>query len=314
MTVHQPTGRWQLGLALALVPAALWGALPIAIKIVLQEMDGATIAWYRLTGSGLVLAALLAARGRLPALRDLTSGDRWLLFIAGAGLAGNYLCWQLGLRTISPATAAVIVQVAPLFLAAGAMLVFGERFSRSQWLGAGLLLGGLATFFHEQLAALLGSAAQQWLGALLTVAAALSWTFYALAQKQLLRKMGSPQIMVLVYFGSGLLLWPGTRPALLLSLDPLRLALLLSCIANTLLAYGALAEALVHWDASRVSAILPLSPLFTIAFMSLVARWWPGLVAPERLTLIGLAGAIATVAGAMLTALSGRPSLPPPEA
>ena len=37
--MHTVSGRWQLGLALALTTAVCWGLLPIALKITLTGME-----------------------------------------------------------------------------------------------------------------------------------------------------------------------------------------------------------------------------------------------------------------------------------
>ena len=44
-------------------------------------------------------------------------------------------------------------------------------------------------------------------------------------------------------------------------------ALLVFCSLNTVIAYGAFGEAMSHWDASRVSAVIALSPLLTLLFV-----------------------------------------------
>jgi len=37
--MHSTSGRWRLGLALALTTAVCWGLLPIALKVTLTGMD-----------------------------------------------------------------------------------------------------------------------------------------------------------------------------------------------------------------------------------------------------------------------------------
>ena len=43
MSRHQPSGRWQLGLALALVTTACWATLPLALKLTLNALDPITL-------------------------------------------------------------------------------------------------------------------------------------------------------------------------------------------------------------------------------------------------------------------------------
>ena len=86
------------------------------------------------------------------------------------------------------------------------------------------------------------------------------------------------------------------------------------CCLNTLIAYGAFAEALEHLEVSRVSAVLALAPVFTIGSLWIASRFAPGLLEPEGLTIASVAGALLVVGGSALCALggSGVPALPQP--
>ena len=53
------------------------------------------------------------------------------------------------------------------------------------------------------------------------------------------------------------------------------------------------------------ASVLALTPLATLAFMSLMAVLWPGLVAPEAISATSLIGAVIVVAGSLLTSLGG---------
>jgi drug/metabolite transporter (DMT)-like permease len=79
--------------------------------------------------------------------------------------------------------------------------------------------------------------------------------------------------------------------------------MLLFCGLNTLMAYGAFAEALEHWEASRVSAVLALTPLVTLVAVWAVSLLAPTLIAPERLTALSVLGAILVVAGSVAVAI-----------
>jgi len=80
-------------------------------------------------------------------------------------------------------------------------------------------------------------------------------------------------------------------------------ALLVFAGANTLVAYGAFAEALNHVEASRVSAVLTLTPLVTVSVVHLLPL--PGVVV-EPLSWLSLAGALLVVLGSMGAALLRR--------
>jgi len=97
-----------------------------------------------------------------------------------------------------------------------------------------------------------------------------------------------------------------SNPGRLLQLDSLHWALLLYCALNTLVAYGAFAEALAHWEASRVSAILATTPLLCLGAVFAVNALWPQSLAPERVTLVGVVGAGLVVLGSALASLMGQ--------
>jgi drug/metabolite transporter (DMT)-like permease len=73
-----------------------------------------------------------------------------------------------------------------------------------------------------------------------------------------------------------------------------------------LVAYGTFAEALVHLEASRVSALLAIVPLTTLAAIWLARLAVPTLVAPEPLTPLAVLGAALVVAGSLAAALGRR--------
>jgi drug/metabolite transporter (DMT)-like permease len=79
--------------------------------------------------------------------------------------------------------------------------------------------------------------------------------------------------------------------------------LVIFCGLNTIIAYGCFAEALVHTEASRVSATIAITPLITIAIAQLIPI--TGLVV-EPLTWLSITGALLVVVGSMLAALASN--------
>jgi len=305
--MHISSGRWLYGLFLALLTAVLWGVLPIKLKQVLQVMDPVTVTWFRLLVSGSILLAYLAASRRLPAFRPLGKKGAWLLLLAIAGLTANYVLYLVGLNLLSPGTTQLVIQVAPILLLISSLFVFRERFSLGQGLGLLVLLVGFSLFFNQRLDELLNSLTAYTTGVLTVLLAAFVWAFYGLAQKQLLTVWNSLQVMMVIYLACALLLTPWAHPLQALELSPLQGWLLLACCLNTLVAYGAFAEALAHWEASRVSAALAITPLVTFISVALAVSWWPEYVQPEQINWLAYAGAVLVVMGSALTALG--PSL-----
>jgi drug/metabolite transporter (DMT)-like permease len=114
--------------------------------------------------------------------------------------------------------------------------------------------------------------------------------FYALGQKQLLTVWNSLQVMMVIYLFCALLLTPWVHPLEALQLSPLQGWLLLACCMNTLVAYGAFAEALAHWEASRVSATLAITPLVTFGAVAMAAWCGRTMCMPRRSMPWGMAG------------------------
>lgn len=305
--MHISSGRWVYGLCLALLTALLWGILPVKLKQVLQAMDPVTVTWFRLLVSGSVLFIWLASVKRLPSFKLLGRRGKVLVLMAVLGLVGNYMLYLVGLRMLSPGTTQLLIQIGPILMLISSIFLFKERFSIGQGIGLAILLVGFGLFFNQRLVELLTSLGDYTLGVLIVLMASVVWTFYGLSQKQLLTVWNSLQVMMVIYLFCALLITPWAHPAEALQLSPLQGWLLLACCLNTLVAYGAFAEALAHWEASRVSATLALTPLITLGSVAIAAWLWPTYVQAEEINALGYGGALLVVLGSALTALG--PSL-----
>lgn len=305
MSLHQASGRWKLGLLLALVTAACWATLPVALKITLEQIDPYTLTWFRFVLATGVMLAWLAARRGLGGFATLDRKRWWLLGVAALCLIGNYVFYLLGVQQTSPANAQLLIQLAPLLMALGGIFVFRERFNGWQWVGLAIITAGLALFFRNQLRA---GADGYVAGSAMVIIAAVVWAAYALLQKQLLMRLSSPAILLFIFAVASVVLLPLATPSALLKLDGMHWGLLLYCALNTLVAYGAFAEALAHWEASRVSAILATTPLLCLGTVAVVHWLWPAGIAPEQVTSLGYVGAGLVVLGSAVTSLMGKRS------
>jgi len=306
--------NWRLGLSLSIVTAVLWGVLPIALKVVLEGMDALSIVWWRLAVSMAGLGAFLAVRGALPRVRGAGRIAAALVVVATLALIGNYVLYLIALDHTTPSVTQIVIQLAPLMLLVGGVVVFHEHFAPAQWAGFAVLGAGLLLFFNERLPLLLHPAEGLGLGVALTVAAGVSWAAYGLAQKKLHDHFSAQQVLWMIYVGAVVLMLPASTPSAILDLDGLQFGMLAFCCANTLVAYGAFVEALTFWDMSRVSAVISTAPLFTIGSMWIVERAAPGLVQAEGLNGWSIAGAMLVVVGSMACALVGaRRGQTPPE-
>ncbi|MCK5354331.1 MAG: DMT family transporter [Methyloprofundus sp.] len=302
--MDKTSGRWQLGILLSLTTALFWGALPIALKGLLESMDTVTVTWFRFLIATLCVGSYRFYKVGLPNQKQLNGSLLGLLLIAVAGLTVNYLFYLMGLETITPSSAQIVIQLAPMLLLLGSLIFFKERFNWRQWLGLLLFITGLGLFFNQRLYELLSELSQYTIGVIYIVIAAFTWAAYALAQKQLLKNFKSADIMLLIYITGSFLFFPNSQLTLALELDGLGWALLIFCSINTIIAYGSFAEALDHLEASRVSAILAITPLLTIIFTQITNHLFPGYIIIETLNLLSIIGALMIVLGSMITALS----------
>ena len=305
MTLHQASGRWRRGLMLALVTAACWATLPVALKLTLEQVDPITLTWFRFVFAACVIGGWLAAGGGLRQFAQLKRGSWAMLVVAAFMLIGNYIFYLLGVQHTSPANAQLLIQLAPLLMALGGIYVFREPYRLGQWCGMAITALGLGLFFRDQLAGRAIPLHAYLVGSGAVIVAAAVWAMYALIQKQLLLKLSSPAILLAIYIVASVVLLPLSHPQALPALD-FRHALLLGyCALNTLVAYGAFAEALEHWQASRVSAILAITPLLTITVVASVHAFWPQVIALEHVSTLGFVGAGLVVAGSAMSSLLG---------
>lgn len=249
---------------------------------------------------------LLLRTGKLPKLRGLSRVTLGLIVLSIAGLCGNYICFLLGLDRMTAASAQIVIQLGPLFLLLGSLVVFREAFSWRQGVGVVVFVIGLLLFFNQRMDQLFDGGSVYGFGALLIVVASASWSIYALAQKQLLRTYSSTQILLILYLAAVVVYTPTAKPAGILELNGFQLFLLLFTGANVIVAYGCFTEAMAHWEASRVSAVLAMVPLVTLAAVEFCEAFVPWLARSEGLNALGWLGALMVVGGSMQCALGRK--------
>lgn len=295
---HPARGIW-----LSLVTVACWSVLPITLRIASRHLDAYTLTWYRFVVSAAVLGAWLAARHEFPRVAQLRRPRlATLLLLATLGLVSNYVLYLVSLSYVSPTVGTVITQLGPLLLMLGGVWLFHERLSRKQVAGVVLLVTGLLLFFNRRLAELSDLHGRAGIGAMILLAASVTWAIYGLSQKALLRDLASAQILLLIYIGATILLAAFTAPMSVVALPAIELVMLaLSCL-NTLVAYGALAEALKDAGAATVGAVLAIGPVATLIVTYVTNRVSPNFFAPDLLNAATVVGAFAVTIGSATSA------------
>jgi drug/metabolite transporter (DMT)-like permease len=173
--------------AAALVTVVLWASAFVAIRHVGNDFSPGALTLGRLLVGSLVLGGVLATRSpRWP------SRAHWpRLLVCGIGWFGIYnIALNAAERRVDAGTAAMLVNIGPILIAALAGWLLGEGFPRQLVAGsaiafAGVLVIGTATSSHE------GS--DLW-GVLLCVAAAIAYSFAVVAQKPLLASLPALEV------------------------------------------------------------------------------------------------------------------------
>lgn len=282
----------------------MWGVLPIALNGVLETLDPLTTTFFRLSLAAVLITPYLLVRRRLPNRGKLRSPRLFFqLLAAGLLLSGNYGLYIFGLERTSPEAAQVMIQIAPMLLLLAGVFLFKEPFSRTQWLGFLAFVSGLVLFFNHHLGDIFIDLNDYGLGLLIILSAAICWTGYAIMQKILLQEFTSEETMLAIYWLGTLLFLPFCDFSTLDQLTGTQWALLAFCGLNTIIAYGSFAEALVHIEASRVSATIAVTPLLTVGIVQFIPIAG---VTVEPLGVISVLGALLVVSGSITTAVAKK--------
>lgn len=296
------------GLLFASFTALLWGFLAIAMKVATRDLPVLTIVWFRFSFAFLSLVLFVGRRDRtrLGILRRPPG----LVLVAAVALTANYLGYLAGLERTTPSNAQILIQTAPLILTGIGIVAFGERLSRSQLLGFGLAIAGFVAFAWDQHQGGVVEAQRLLEGNLWILFASVTWAVYAALQKLLAGRGWAPQdLNLLLFLVPAATLWPFADFEALASLTPGGWALLVFLGANTLLAYGALGEALERLAAYEVSVIITLNPLITLAAMATLSGLGVAWAPEDVVGAVGYLGALMVVAGILVVLRrSGRSS------
>ncbi len=293
--------NWRKGLLLSLITVLFWSTLPVALKLSLGATDAMTLTWFRFLTAGVFTAVIIIIRNKAAEFKGLKTAQWIWLCLGAVMLIGNYVLFLVGMEMTSPANAQVFIQLAPLLMTLGGVFIFKESFSRFQMFGVVAIVIGLSLFFSDQIQQIIKS--DYTTGIWVMFAAALSWAIYALIQKKLATVLSSQSILCFIYaFATvGLFFWSDLdNHANISSLQWWAIAY--ACI-NTVIAYGAFAEALNHWNASRVGMVLALTPVTTLLFINTFAYFFPHLLAAEKIEVVGYMGMVCIVFGSMLASM-----------
>ena len=283
------------GILYALSAALTWGFLAISLKVALDYVPPLTIVWMRFVVAFMVLWTILFFKERT-ALKILRKPPL-LAIVAAVGLAFNYIGYIKGLDLTSPSNTQVVIQLAPLLLIVVGLVIYREKVSAQQALGFIVALFGFGIFYRDQISHLLGSPDNYNAGVVWVVAAALSWVLFASLQKSLVQKFHAQGLNLLIYLIPGILILPWVDFKVIASFSWTIWSLMIFLGLNTLLAYGAIAEAFRFLPANKVGIIVTINPIITIVTMGLLTSIGVSWIEPERISVYGILGAVLILVG-----------------
>ncbi|WP_300343880.1 DMT family transporter [Nesterenkonia sp.] len=179
---REPALRHLLPLAAIVLTALMWASTFVLMRWAAPDISPGPLALIRLTAGSATLTVLLlwARRGRirLPSGRAL-----WLTVAFGVSWFAVYtLAFNWAGHFLDAGTVAMVVNIAPLLVGVGAVVLFKETFSRGLFLGMLVSLGGIGLITAA------GSVGQLALtGLAVAFAAALLYAAGMLLQKLVLR-------------------------------------------------------------------------------------------------------------------------------
>ena len=307
MPSNPPTSGARRGVAYACLTASLWGVLAIALKFTLRHVDPFTIVWFRFTLAFGALLVLLS-RTRPGAATEILRRPPPRALLAGGLLGVNYLTFMKGVELTSASNTQVLIQTGPMLLVVAGLVLFRERLSRRQILGYAIAACGFGLFYRSQLAALLSAPASYHEGNAWIGVAAVSWVGYAVLQKSLIGRWTPQQLNLIIYIVPAVLLVVPATPSVLAEWSAGIWVLMLCLGLNTLVAYGALAEAFKLAPVNVVSTIITLNPIITMASMAILQVLAVSWIEPEPITAIAYVGAGVMLSGVLLVVATPRRS------
>lgn len=283
-----------IGVALALVAAALWGLTPVATKGALAGYSPELVSVIRLA----LAAALFRALGG--------PGGRWLprepwSLVAGIALGADFLLYNYGLRLTTAALASLVVNVEVVSTILLALWLLGEELTARRALGAAITLAGALYVATDGVRVTDVLARDRLLGNVLIMLAGTSWSLYAVAQRRAPRNPNLFRLMTPIFVVAMLTTLPGllvpaawhnpggTFPTLMFGV------LIVLCTIAVYLVYARSQELV---DVSVLAVVLTSIPVFAVGFARLVLG--------ESISVRAATGGAVIVAGVLLIATERR--------
>jgi len=293
-----------LGLVYAVSTALCWSVLAILLKNALSFADSKTIVAFRMIFA-FAMAFPISAYF-FPSHLKLFKRPPFYLILGSLGLAFNYLGFMKGVELSSASNAQVMIQLGPLILMLSGFFVFKEGLKLGQGLWLLLAVFGFLLFFSDQYE--FGVAKDLVSANIWIFFGALTWAWYCLVIKHYTKKGYSTfELNLIVFLCCAIVLSFGIDFDAIKTYSLNQWIFLSFLGLNTLVAYGALGQALKYAPASQVSIIITTNPILTLLIIGVGAPLTT-LIPYEPVTFLGYFGALLVISGVVFSTLQGMKS------
>lgn len=169
-------------LAEALLVTFLWSTSYVLVKVGLRDINPLAFAAYRYVIASAILVSFTFLRYGMTAT---TPNLKQILLFSALGFSGYFIAQGLqfvGLYYLQAITVTFILNLTPVLVLAMSMASLGERPSPAQFMGIGLTIFGMITYFSSSLAF-----AREFFGVAITFASGIGWAAYMVITRYHLR-------------------------------------------------------------------------------------------------------------------------------
>lgn len=193
-----------LGLARIALAGLIWGSIPLVIR----SADGASVikVFFRVACAAVVIYVYMFATGGWRELLTLPAAKWRQVIVQGLVLTLNWFLFLTALDMTDVATAELLAYTGPVFVAALAPFVTGERFDRRIIAPLMLALAGIFIILTQH--GLRVDSQRELIGAGLAFASALTFATLLLRSKNILKNISSGSLMLVEYTVASLVLSP----------------------------------------------------------------------------------------------------------
>ncbi len=277
------------GTTFILLAVLCWGLLGVMARVAMADgTPPLTVAFWRAS----LAAMLFTAHATVTSAKPLRHGDRGsAVFLGVAGVAVFYLAYLNSVDQGGAALASILLYSAPIWVAIGGRMLFAERLTRRAVVALALTVIGVVVVALASGASdvRVSAGAVSW--GLLSGA---TYALYYLVGRRLFSHNASARVMSWALGIGSLAMLPFVQFQQMSAAGWASIAFL--AVVCTYAAYLAYAEGVRRLPAARAATIATLEPV--IAVIAAYVVW------NERLSPLGVVGAVTVIGGVLLSASS----------